>query len=242
MNGWSRWCLVAVLFTMQFGMTLRCMAAEEPTRTFPAQKCRYTLPGPDWSWADKQMPNMLFMAGNSSGFVVNLTYVSLPKPEPLNEQFVKGFESTFYKAAQVTKRAGRFVTFRGRPAYQADGLAANGRTTSTLVINANGTTYMLTVIGAEQPIETDPTFESIRQGFDFTIPSEQVATQTAPGIAAPLTPVPAAPAPAERNAYQMGRLMGGIAAICLLVAGVAVVVRALVRKPKPVKRRNRRDD
>ena len=47
-------------------------ADEGATRTFPAQKCRFTLPESEWTWSDKEMPNLLFMASNKKGFVVNL--------------------------------------------------------------------------------------------------------------------------------------------------------------------------
>jgi hypothetical protein len=78
------------------GSSVKLMAAEESTRTFPAQKCRFTLPGPDWTWIDKQVPNLLVMAGNTKGFVINLSTVSTPTPAQVDEQFVKGFEKSFY--------------------------------------------------------------------------------------------------------------------------------------------------
>ena len=84
----SRACLLLSLLSL-LASSSKLMAAEEPTRTFPAQKCRYTLPGQEWMWINKQLPNALFIAGNNDGFVITLSIVSGIGNEQVNERFAK---------------------------------------------------------------------------------------------------------------------------------------------------------
>src|SRR5260370_38637632 len=73
------------------------VAAAERTRTFPAQKCRYALPGKDWSWVDPPPPNTLCMAENTRELAVVVTARPIPnsaRGQPMlssAEEFEKGF-------------------------------------------------------------------------------------------------------------------------------------------------------
>src|SRR5215472_5609227 len=57
------------------------------TREFPAQKCRYTLPGKDWFWVERQAPHSLYFAENYMGFVVTLSVVQHPPIALPNQKF-----------------------------------------------------------------------------------------------------------------------------------------------------------
>ena len=60
--------------------------------------------------------------------------------------------------------------FRGGNIHAAD----DGREiVATRYFIANDTGYLLTVVGATEPIESDPAFESFMQGFAFTSPPTQ---------------------------------------------------------------------
>ena len=233
MNRLFRWCLLVTAVTVPMNLSAQPPAVDAPARTFPAYKCRYTLPGPDWNWSDEQAPNRIFLAGDTNGFVVTASYVAIAKPEPLNGQYIKGYEEAMYRPGQLKKRAGRFITFLGLPSYQTEGTLADGRTTATRVIMAHGYTYNLSVIGNSKPVEADPSFESILKGFDFTVPPEQGPPPTGQQEPTPLT--------SDRSGLNVSRLMGSVAAFCLLAAGVAVVIKTLMGKKKPVKRPPQRD-
>ncbi len=230
-----RLCLLLGLLGL-LGSPTRLRAAEEPMRVFPAQKCRFTLPVPDWTWIDMQAPNILFVAGNTKGFVINLTTVSVPVTAQINEQFVKEFEKSFYSPGQIEKRAGRFVTFRGLPSYQAEGILADGRTTATRVFKAHGLSYNLSLIGAKEPVEDDPQFEKLMQGFEFTVPPEQEAKNAGPEDAQ-------APARSEGQrqstpdtdygrALNISELMGRIVGVCIIGILLLLLFRWWNRKRK----------
>jgi hypothetical protein len=239
MSTWSRSCLLVSFLALLFRSPLKLMAAEEAARTFPVQKCRFTLPGPDWTWIDKEVPNVLFMAGNTKGFVINLATVRTPDPVQINEPFAKEFEESLYQPGQIEKRGGRFVTFRGLPSYQAEGILADGRTSATRVFTANGFVYHLTLLGAKEPIEKDPAFETLMQGFEFTAPLEPDSKRTgsevvqAPAGSAGQTP------PATDSDYgkalNVSAWMGRIAGVCILGAILLLAFRWAFRKPKITK-------
>jgi hypothetical protein len=178
------------------------LRADEPTRTFAEQKCRYTLPGPDWSWVDQQTPSVLFMANDARGYVVNLSFGRLPQPSTLNQSFVNGFEKSFYPTSKMTKRGGRLITFLGQPCYQAESSLADGRTSALRLVLAHGNAYTLGLIGSDKPVESEPDFEAVMNGLSFTEPpapeTEPIPPQQPKGIS-------------ER--------MGEVAAVCLMAAG-----------------------
>ena len=222
MSSWLRLCLLLSLLAMAFGSPVRLTAAEEATRTFPAQKCRFTLPGPDWSWSDEKAPNRVFLARSTKGFAITLATVKTPDPVQVNEQFAKGFEESFYQDRQAKKRGGRFITFLGLPSYQTESLlVANGRTLATRVFAAHGFVYNLSLVGAKEPIEDDPAFETLMQAFSFTVPPEQDTKRTGSG------------ADSEYGkALNLSRLMGRIAAFCIIGAILLLVFRLATRKRK----------
>jgi hypothetical protein len=180
----------------------------EPVRTFPDFGCRYTLPSDSWSWCDQPRPNMLFMAQDSRGLVIFLSYLRLPRPTDLDQKFADGFEKTFYSAGHMTKRSGRFTTFRGVPCYQTEGTFVDGRTTATRVFLAHGVAYHLSLLGTDKPIEQDADFDPIMNGFSFTTP-----------------PAPETEALPSEHPEGVSERMGALAADCLLIAGALVLLR-----------------
>jgi hypothetical protein len=231
----SRMCLLLSLFGL-LGSSVSLTAGEETTRTFPAQQCRLTLPGPDWTWIDKEAPDVLFMAGNTKGFVINLTTVRTPAPVRVDGQFVKGFEKTFYQPGRIEKRGGRFVTFRGLPSYQAEGMLADGRTSATRVFTAHGLVYHLTLLGAKEPVEQGPAFEKLMQGFEFTIPPEQDAKHTGPGEAQGTAGSAGQTQTASDSDYgevlSISGWTGRIAGVCVIGAILLLLFRRAARKRK----------
>jgi hypothetical protein len=229
------WLLLGVL-ALQFGSPRSLVAGEEATRTFPAQNCRFTLPGPDWTWIDKQVPNVVFMARNSKGFVINLSTKSTPQPVQLDKQFVAGFEKTFYQPGQVEKRGGRFITFRGLPSYQAEGVLADGRTAASRVFAAHGLVYHLTLLGGKQPIEHDPAFEALMLGFDFTVPPEQAAKRAGPAEVQAASEAPGQTPPATDpdagKTLNISAWAGRIAGLCIIGIIVVGLFRWVVRRRK----------
>jgi hypothetical protein len=202
------------------------MAGEETVRTFPAQKCRFTLPGMGWTWIDKQAPNTLFMAENTKGFIITLSTVNAPTPERVDEQFAKGFEKTFYQPGQLEKRSGRFVTFRGLPSYQAEGTLTDGRTTASRVFTAHNFVYTLSLIGTKEPVEDDPEFEKLMQGFEFTASPEQQVSAQSGGQTQP------APDSDYARALNISERMGRLAGACILGALLLLLFRWMFRKRK----------
>lgn len=157
--------------------------ASERTRTFPSYKCRYTLPGPGWSWSkDPTDAKSLCAAVNDRGVVVSVGVMQLPRPMPLNQEFINGYENGFYTVGvgKLNRRGGRYTSFLGLPAYQSEATHADGRTTAARITLANGYGYILVVIGGKEPVEQHPDFEKMMAGFAFTEPPVVVvATETA---------------------------------------------------------------
>jgi hypothetical protein len=218
----SRLCLLLTLLSLGLRFPAGINAEEGATRTFPAQKCRFTLPEPDWAWSDKEMPSLLFMASNKKGFVINLATLKTPGFVQLNEQFVKGFEDNYFRSGPFIKRSSRFVTFRGLPTFQAESSIADGRTAVIRVFAAHDLLYHLTLVGARDPIENDPTFETLMQGFDFTVSPTP----------APKTNVPGAMASDHANSLGISRRMGQIAGACVMGIIVLVFLRWALGKGK----------
>jgi hypothetical protein len=213
--------LLLSLLATPFAWPTNLLAADEATRTFPAQKCRYTLPGPDWTWSDEKAPNRIFLARDTKGFVITLATLTQAAPVQVNEQFVQGFEKSFYKAASLKKRSGRFVTFLGVRGYQTESLLPDGRTSATRVFAAHGLMYNLVLIGAKEPIENDPSFEKIMHGFSFTVPPAPDARPTDSG----------ADTDVDKGA-MISELMGSIATVCSILAVLLVVFRWATGKGK----------
>jgi hypothetical protein len=154
-----------------------CVGAQPPqaqgierTRTFAAQKCQYTLPGPDWKWLDRSATNSLFLAQNRKGFVVFLTATRMPPEARLDSAFAENFERDFYQRTQYSKRGGRFVAFQGLPYYQTEAKCPDGRTMIVRTTIVNGLRYSLGITGGREPVEQDPEVEAVLGSFAFTEP------------------------------------------------------------------------
>ena len=152
----------------------------------------------------------------------------------INEEFVKGFENTFYQKGQIDKRGGRFITFKGLPCYQAEGILPDGRTTATWIFAAHGSIFQLSLIGGKKQIELDPQFESFMEGFEFTTPPEQRPNDIPPGKDQPpaATTDPRPPKTAYDAALSISKWMGLIAVVCIFSAILLALILWLIRKPK----------
>jgi hypothetical protein len=235
MNYCRRFNLLACVLAMMFGWSAKVIAADETTRTFAAQNCRFTLPGPDWKWSDKETPKLVFMALNSKGFVINLAVLETPITVELNDQFVKGFEKSVYGSSQLTKRTGEYIAFRGLKCYQLLSTLADGRTRATRVLVANKRLYNLNLVGLKEPIEAEPAFESIMSGFDFIVPPEQDSKQAnSAAVQMPAQPTAQRPAQSEEYAKTLNfsQLMGKIVGGCLIGIVLLIIIRSVVRKKK----------
>jgi hypothetical protein len=159
---------------------------------------------------------MLFLARGPRGLVATLTVTTLPGPAhghlELNE-FVVGFKRTFYTPGELEKRGESYRTFQGLPCYQAEGTLATGQTVAARVFLAHGFSYNLGAIGGEAPVEREPDFEAIMGGFAFTEPPTPSATSEGPEVSVP-------------------RLMGRVAAWCLMGVAVLLALRWGTRRRK----------
>jgi hypothetical protein len=143
-----------------------------PIRTFPAEVCQFRLLDLTWTWVEQQTPELLCMAKDRRGYVVNLGVKKLPQPTQLNKEFVESFEKGFYSSAgpRVKKHGGRYLTFKGLPAYQTETISTDGKNGVARVVLAHDRMYVLTVVGAKIAFDREPDFEKIMQGFEFTEP------------------------------------------------------------------------
>ncbi len=249
MSASSRFYLVFGLFALQVGSPGRSLAADEATRTFPALKCRYTLPGPDWSWLEAGSPSIHFMARNKTGFVVNMTTYSaimLDKVKvkfvTVDQQFGEVFEqSHFAESPQLEKRGGRLLTFRSVPSYQVECKVPDGRTVVTRAFIAHGIIYEMNIVGGQEPVEKDPAFETIVHGFDFTAPPEPAPPRAGPnagevpgaGGTAPARSDSPGTNPDYEEALNISAWMGRIAGGCLLAALLVAIITWSIRRGKP---------
>ncbi len=139
----------------------------DPTRAFPAQNCQYMLIGDDWKWRDQSEPLILFSAENKKGMVVALATGPIPSNTELTAEFAQEFESTAFGKRKLTWRGGHFVVFQGQVCYQSETRLASGNTMACRVFFAHDACYALAVIGGKDPVEKDPDFEAITNGFAF---------------------------------------------------------------------------
>ncbi len=137
------------------------------TCTFPAQNCQYTLIGDDWNWREQLEPLILFSAENKKGIIVTLATGPIPPNSQLTAEFAQQFEATAFGKQKLTKRGGHFVVFQGEVSYQSETRLASGNTMACRVFFAHGVCYALAVIGDKAPIEKDPDFEAITNGFTY---------------------------------------------------------------------------
>lgn len=235
----SRMCLVVSLFGL-LGSSGNLPAAEETTLTFPMQKCRFTLPGPDWTWLDKQPPKVLFIAGNSKGLLIDLNTMAWAQPIRMSDQSPDDIERFIYKPGEIQKRGGRFVTFLGRSCYQLEAIVPDGRTVVTRIFAAHGFIYYLSILGTKEPVEADPEFETTMRGFDFTIPPEPEPKRTDPGTVPALANPTGRKSAVANEVYETGLYlaawMGGITCLFIVGAILPLAVWWALHKRKDRKR------
>src|ERR1700704_4434055 len=70
---------------------------DEKTHEFVQQNCRYTLPGPDWSWTEmKSAPDTIVVAKSESGAVIAIR--AIPANKVVDDRFMIGYEEGALKA------------------------------------------------------------------------------------------------------------------------------------------------
>jgi hypothetical protein len=229
----NRWLLIASM-GLPLVSVQTIFAGDGAIRSFHAQKCQYKLPGPDWAWIDKQAPNVLFMAGDAKGFVVVLSFVASPDPTIIDQQFADGFEKTTFIPGRIGKRGARFITFKGLPCYQTEAiLIAEEKTTASRTFTAHGFVYTLSLVGAKEPVEKDPGFKTVMDGFDFTVPPEQPPKVVSGPDQTPAIPTAqTSPVLEYSKALTVSEWMGRIAGVCIVVAIVGGLIRWVTRKRK----------
>ena len=85
------WKVISVLLAVLVGNGV--LRAGDNVKTFPSQKCRYTLPGNDWSWLDpKIVPNTICVARNSDGLVLMLSVIPVPADTTADAKFAAGLD------------------------------------------------------------------------------------------------------------------------------------------------------
>jgi hypothetical protein len=227
--------LLTLVSSAFFALPSALLAAEQqpiaqtPTREFPAENCRFTLPGKDWFWTSSPPQGMLCAAQNARGFTFLLGAFRPPNAGPSQPEFksAEEYERGFYEGAagEFTKRGGHFLTFNGVSCYQAESLMKDGRTSAHRAFVADGAVFNLMVIGSKEPVEHDPDFEKLMSGFAFLKPPVQAGANGA-GI------------DKSDVSYRMGQI-AGCAIIGAIVVGVVVLLAR--KKSRPV-RRNIDDD
>jgi hypothetical protein len=228
-----QWFLLGIL-ALSIGPAAGVTGAEERTRSFPAQKCRYTLPGAEWNWIDKDVQKALFIASNSNAFGITLSATNCRAPQ-VSDEFMKGFESTYYQPGELRKRGGSYTTFLGLPSYQLNSSSPDGRTLVTRVFIAHGLAYHLTIIGGEEPVEDNPGLETIMRGFEFTVPPNREASGDHPqppqGVAVSPSSVGHGGS-GEGQPESLARRMGQFAEYGLSAVVAIVVVIWMIRRQK----------
>jgi len=139
----------------------------DTTRAFPTQYCQYTLIGDEWNWREQSEPLILFSAENKKGTVVVLATGPVPPNAQLTTEFAQKFESTAFGNQKLTRRGGYFVVFQGQVCYQSETWHASGNSMVCRVFFTHDVCYALAVIGGKDPVEKDPDFDAIMNGFAF---------------------------------------------------------------------------
>jgi hypothetical protein len=143
--------------------------AGDDVLTFPVSKCRYTLPGKDWTWIDHtSLQKVICAARNGDGVIFMLAVFPAPAGQMIDEDFAAGFDRKTHPS--IEKRGARITTFKGLSCYEWEWLINGTRTSATRSVIANGYAYQLQLLGTADPVEKRPDFEAIMNGFEFTSP------------------------------------------------------------------------
>ena len=184
--------------------------AQETTRTFSYQHCTFSLPDNTWTWGQPQaVPNSLAVATNEKGGVIVLLAIPTPKGARLDKTFLDGFESGFLEGGVFVKTDSKTLSFKGIPSYQLEVKGEEGHIRGVIrVFIARGFCYQVQIVSASGNGPDEAFVETTLRGFSFTKkPSAQPARPqrrtTRVGISA-------------HDAYRFSRLMGKVAAGCIL--------------------------
>jgi hypothetical protein len=184
-------------------------AAQERTKTFDAQNCKYTLPADNWVWLDATaVPGAICAARGSDGVTFVLGARKVRPNVAMTDKFVTGFDQGAAEEGGK-KRGGRMTTFKGQACYETEGLINGNMTTAQRVVIANGLAYMVQVVAGADPVEKRSDYEAIMNGFEFITPPVAASNHDSGGPTDPF----------DKAAYRLGQAVG----FCLmLAAGLAV--------------------
>jgi hypothetical protein len=147
------------------------VSAGESSKTFPDYRCKYTLPGKDWTWVDLESGSVLTCkARNRDGLLLSLAVKHAIAGEVIDARYAERYDEELAADGRRKKRAGRVTTFRGLPCYESEWLVNGGNSAAHRVVIADGWRYHLMLVGKGDPVERRRDFEAIMNGFEFTSP------------------------------------------------------------------------
>jgi hypothetical protein len=145
--------------------------AADTVKTFPAYQCRYTLPGDGWTWVALESGSVLTCkARNRDGLLLSLAVSPAIAEAVIDARYAEKYDEHMAADGRRKKRGGRLTTFKGLPCYQSEWLTNGGNTAAHRVVMADGWRYQLMLVGKGDPVEKQPDFEAIMNGFEFTFP------------------------------------------------------------------------
>ena len=192
----------------------------EDTLVLENYGCRVTLPNSDWQWSDPtRFPKAVAALKDNSGTMLLVLAEKIPPGLAFDDSFIKSYEESLLKPGVVTQIDKEFTTFLGVRCYQTHLKVEQKGTFATFrVFAANGTVYILELIGSRRSVEEQAQLEPFFSAFSF--------------IGNPTTADPPATS-ALQSGHSFSQSMGTISAIILMAALAVAVVRWLIRRGKP---------
>lgn len=236
----SRLSLSVIALSMGFLSAPALKAGDEQIRPFPAQKCSFKLPGPDWNWIERTPstpPSVLCTLRNKEGIVVTLAATQWLETIPQSDAFRAEFDKLFFSKGEMEKKPGYYLRFKTRMAYQGLGVLPDKRITVIRIFAAHSLTYTITIVGVLDPFGFDPRINPICECFDYT-------EQPPPEVQRQASPNTTSTQPGGGSSY--GRTLGvtqifiGIAVFCVLAAGGLAGFKYLTRKPEVTPKRKKK--
>lgn len=187
----------------------------ELMRAFPLQKCSYTLPSPEWAWAEKPaMAECVFLARSNAQHTVLLT-VQPTWVDYFHPDFVKGIDEKAAASGVATKVSSREITFKGLVCYESKmHLATVSKTMVSRYVLTHGSTYCLSVVYPDTAEVTPSNLDSMMDGFAFTTP-----------------PVPNKGPDRKPDYRKLGELIGGaVMTFAMIAVALKILYNAFLRK------------
>ena len=208
-----------VVLALVFSQYAESAEDAERAKEFPDHRCRLLLPAPDFVWLDhSHIPDSIAAFGNGSGMMLILLVLKTPDDFAVGDSFSNGFDEGITQSGDLSKISGEIITFRGVPCYQMHTrINQDGSIATTKAFGANGYLYQLQLIGSKLPINERGNLEKVFASFEF--------------LGAPRLPE-LKPASRQTKPYKFSRMMGRIAAYCIIGIIILVVVKSVIRKRK----------